>query len=278
MKPLLHALVLLVPAVPKVLAADAVPGRERLQPPRTTAASPLTDRFALTLGYGLEDGSLRMRVDGDYAGTALDAVTDLGVPRQRDVLQAELAFRFGQFSRLRIDYVAVQRDATRVLARELVIDDERWSAGGTVHTRAGLRSLGFDYSRAMHQDERGELSLSAGLRLSEGEALVESADLQRARAVEGVLPVPTLGLDGTWLPRERWSVNARVQYIAGRRGQVQAALARLQADVQYRWHDNLAVGLGVTRLDIDATSARPGDSGRLRAAGTTAALFLRAAF
>ena len=59
---------------------------------------------------------------------------------------------------------------------------------------------------------------------------------------------------------------------------VEAALARLQTDVQYRMFDNLAVGLGYNRLDVEADSARAGNSGRLRVKAGGPALFLRASF
>jgi hypothetical protein len=271
--------VLCLALLPAVHAAEA-PSRQLLQPPVALSPSPVTDRFALVAGAAWNSMDTRMRIDdpAPFAGTAFDAESDLGLPSRQQTAQVELFFRFGELSRLRVDYLQMQRAASSVLPQTLRIREQVYNAGTTVGARASLRTLGFDYSRAMFRNARGELALSAGLRFSEGEARIESAAQQQALQAEAVLPVPTLGLDGTWNVRERWSVNARMQLIVAGRDDVEAALARLQADVQYRLFDNLAVGLGYNRLDVEADSGRVGDSGRVRVKAGGPALFLRASF
>jgi len=275
----LSTVLLCLALLPAVLAAE-LPQRELLQPTGQVAPSPVTDRFALVAGYAWNNIDTRMRIDdpAPFAGTAFDAESDLGLSSSQKTAQVELFFRFGELSRLRVDYLQIQREGSSVLPQALNIREQVYNAGTTVGARASLRTLGFDYSRAMYRNARGEIALSAGLRLSEGDARIESAVQQQTLQAEAVLPVPTLGLDGTWNVRDRWSVNARVQVIVAGRNDVEAALARLQTDVQYRMFDNLAVGLGYNRLDVEADSARAGNSGRLRVKAGGPALFLRASF
>jgi hypothetical protein len=87
-----------------------------------------------------------------------------------------------------------------------------------------------------------------------------------------------VAIDGTWRISRRWALTARGQYLSVKVSSAKGALSNYRADLQFRWRQNLAVGLGYesTHTQIDVTNSNPNGLFRLDTQGPE--LFVRASF
>jgi hypothetical protein len=279
-----------MPAIPTVtllalLAATAVqaadePKRELLQPPKEEIASPITDHFALSGIYSLGSVSTVARYDRSplVAGTTVDAEKLLGLDDKLNKGSIAMMFRFADRSRVAIDYFKLTRHGDVVLNQPIVVGTSTYLVSDRVLTDLDLRILGLTYTYSFIRTERFEVGAGLGIRIGQAEGSGEVPARRQLDTFDGVAPLPTLTLDGTWRITKRFSLNSRVQYFAVHTGGVDGSLSSLHADVQYRAWKNLAVGLGYSKLGVVVDSADPGNTGRLDLQVTGPELFLRASF
>ena len=94
----------------------------------------------------------------------------------------------------------------------------------------------------------------------------------------GAGPFGTVALDGTFLITDRFSFNARAQYMSLTLSGNKDKLGDYHADVQFRWKPNLAFGLGYesTTETVNVTSGNPYGDMQFDVHGGE--LFVRASF
>jgi hypothetical protein len=258
----------------------AEPQRELLQPPKVEIASPLTDRFALKGIYSLGKVSTEVRYDQapGVLGTNFYAEDLLGLEDKSHVGGLEMMIRMGQRNRLRVDYFKLARHGDVVLDQRVVIGDNTYLLTDRLVTSVDLRMLGLTYTYSFLKTERFELGGGLGLHLGQGEGVGEVPARRVRDNFDGVAPLPTLVLDGSWRISRRFSFNGRVQYLTVHTQGIDGTFGNYHADLQYRWRKNLALGLGYSKLQILVNSADPGNTGRLDFQVKGPEAFLRASF
>lgn len=222
---------------------------------RAPVVSPITDRFALRALYFKGSADTRVRLDSSAVppvpGTVIDAEGTLRLDDAVDLGRMELWFRFGDRTRLRVDYFKLNRFGATVLDGDLSFGDDLYLAGESIESSLDYRSLSFSFLYSFLRREKFELAAGIGVYLVDVQAAAEAVDRNAREEESGVAPVPTLALDGTWRFARRWSLNARGQYVSTTIDGIDGTLGEYHADVQYRWKRNLAVGLGYSALDVD---------------------------
>lgn len=266
-------------AAPAVRAADE-PQRELLQPPKVVIPSPITDRFALTGGMQFGSVSTEARYDQSplVAGTNFFGESLLGLDDRIAKGYMDLMFRFGERSRFSVDYFKLTRHGDVTLNQPLVVGDTTYRVSDRLVTEVDLRVLGLTYTYSFLKTERVELGGGLGIRIGQGQGEGDVPARRERDTFDGVAPLPTLTLDGTWRFTRRFSFNGRVQYFAVHTGGVDGSLGDLHADVQFRAWKNLAVGAGYSQLHVLVNSTDPGNTGRLDFKVKGPELFLRASF
>jgi hypothetical protein len=270
------------PAQPKrPLASDT------LKPPKKNASSsPITDRFALRVLYWSTSISTDLRLDqrDGTAGTELSAENDLGMRHSKSEGRAELMFRLRERNRLRVDYMKLSRNGDAVLDKQINFGNQTFNVADEAQTLLEWRSLTFTYSRSVLYTDRFEAGLGLGISLIEARANGEVVARNIREHQEAVGAFPTLLLDTTWRISKRWSLNLRGQRFSTSVNRFSGALSDFHGDVQWRWRENLAFGLGFTRqhtlVDVGKKNgAQPGDlTGRFDQGAHGPELFLRASF
>lgn len=257
------------------LLAEAQPARGA-----KAIASPITDRFAMRASYSNLSVETIFRLDQEDGtpGTITNAEEDLGLDDQLDQGRMELYFRFGDRGRMRVDYFKVNRFAATTLEETIDFGDEIFLVGEDVESSIDFRSLAFTYTYSFFKGEQYEIGVGAGVHLMEAKALGEVPARDIREDESGVAPVPTLAVDGIYRFHERWSVNARAQYLSVSVDEVEGSLTDAHLDVQYRWKPNFAIGLGYSyfHLDVDVTDGDFPGLFNLKSKGPE--LFLRASF
>jgi hypothetical protein len=288
---LCFALAALLFAVHAASAADEQKrpvASDTLKPPKKAASSsPITDRFALRVLYWPASLTTNLRLDptAGNPGTQLVAEDDLGLDDKKQEARMEMIIRLRERNRLRIDYLKLSRLGDQVINQQIVFGDQTFNINDRAQTALEWRNLTLTYTRSIIYTTRFELGAGLGMSILEARARGEVVARNIREHQEAVGAFPTIALDGTWRISKRWSFNVRGQRFTAHVDEFRGSLADYHGDVQFRWRENFALGLGYTRIktlvDVgqDTNGGNPDDlTGRFDQRMSGPELFLRASF
>jgi hypothetical protein len=231
--------------------------RELLQPPKHSIPSPITDRFALRGVYYQPSVNTLLRYDNSAGvpGTEFTAEDTLGLDKELNQGSLEMWFRMAERHRIRVDYFKMTRHGDVVLDQVLNFGDTTFLPGERVVSNMDLRTLGITYTYSLFKHETFEIGLGVGLQLLQLEGAAKSPVRFVEESFDVAGPMASIGLDATWRFTQRFSANARIQYLQANVDTVDGLYGQYHLDVQYRWRPNLAFGLGYsqTRMKVDST-------------------------
>jgi hypothetical protein len=234
---------------------------EALKPKSLEIASPVSDHFYMRGAYfqGTVDTTLRLDSTGSTTqdGTVLSGEDDLGLDDVVDQARMEFDVRMRERHHVRIDYFKLNRFSEQQLPRDVDFGDFHFDAGDTFRAKLDWRMLSITYYYSLFKAERFEAGLGLGLHIIEAKAEgSEPGTLNREEDSEvGIFP--TIAVNGAFRISKRWAVTARAQsFTAGVNG-FEGTLSDYHGDIQYRWKQNLALGLGYSMIksEIDVTDA-----------------------
>lgn len=238
-------------------ASESTPQRELLKPPTHSIPSPITDHFALKGIYFQPKVSTLLRYDSSTGatGTEFSVEDTLGLGDALNQGTIEMWLRMSERHRLRVDYYKMTRKGDVVLDQLVTFGDSTFLPGERVVSNMDLRELGLTYTYSLLRRETIEVGVGLGLHLLQVEGAAEVPLRFVGEDFDTAGPMATLAVDGTWRIKERFSVNARVQYFQGNIDAVDGLFGAYHLDVQYRWRPNFAIGLGYsqTRMKVDST-------------------------
>jgi hypothetical protein len=245
------------PVIPVTPSADA---DGSLAPP-LPVASPITDHFALRADFSWDRVSTQARIDSPtVTGTPFSAERDLGLTALAYQWRMELIFRLRSRSRVRVNFLELQRQATTHVSTPLTIAGTRFGGpsplDNPVKSSFDWRQMDITYTYSFLQGERYELGAGLGVHLIEADAMVQIPNTPQQSEFSGAGPFATLALDGSFRIARQWSLNARGQYLHLALTSTSGALGIYHADLQYRPLRNLALGLG---YEIEDTQLRQND-------------------
>jgi hypothetical protein len=254
--------------------------RRSLEPPPVEIPSPITDHFSIRGSFldGKVSTDARFDSTNGAAGTPFSAENDFGLNDKSTQGRIEVIVRMRERSRLRVDYFKLDRAGGVVLARPIRFRNTVYAPGDLVQSELNLRLMGFTYAYSLLQRETFELGLGLGVHLVQADtrAAVRARSVRDSGSADGGLP--TLALDGTWRFAERWSVNARAQYLKVNVSGVDGNFSDAHFDVQYRWKPNVALGLGYSTIRLDASLNSSDLPGALAISTRGPEAFLRVSF
>jgi len=270
MRELYHATVLM--SLSAVALAQQAPA-----PP----ASPITDRFAARVSYYRASVSTTGFVtdpNSTTPGTPISMESDLGLSDKSDQGRVEFIFRARQRHRVRIDLWEMDRSATKAPTKDIVFGDITLLPTDQVVSNFFWRQSDFTYTYSVLYHPRFELGVGVGMHWIEASASAKVYARGLHEEFDGAGPFGTVALDGTFLITDRFSFNARGQYMSLTLGNSKGKLGDYHADFQFRWKPNLAFGLGYesTSEQVNVTSGNPYGNMQYKVHG--AELFVRASF
>lgn len=261
---------------------------DTLKPPKKAASSsPITDRFALRLLYWPSAVTTDLRIDPGTGplGTEVDAEDDLGLDDKSSEARAEMVIRLRQKNRLRVDYVKIARTGDQIIERTINFGDQTFNVNERALSSLEWRNLTLTYTRSLIYTSRFEVGAGVGFSILEARARGTVPARNVDEHQEAVGAFPTIALDGTWRISKRWALSLRGQRFTASVDEFKGSLADYHGDIQYRWRENFAIGLGYTKLhtlvDVGQDDTNPGDSdltGRFDQRMSGPEIFLRASF
>ena len=227
--------------------APLPPSKDRSTP------SPITDKFYAEGIYYAPHVKTDLRVDPhnapvDVTGTDVRAETALGLESRLNQGLPELMFRLGNRNKLRVDYLEVDRSATHQLAQTIDFGNEAFPVNALVSSAVDWRIFTVTYTYSIFRNDRFEAGTGLGVHFLQAEASAQVNATQQRQDVTGAGAFPTFPLDLAFRISRRWSVTARGQYFHADINNFDGWLADVHEDVQYRWKNNFALGVGYSSV------------------------------
>lgn len=249
---------------------DAPPTRSRaepvlkpsdvLRPDSFAVASPVSDRFAFRIIYFQPSVTTDVRLDptnGLNDGTQLSGEDDLGLDDQINQVRAEFDLRMSERHHLRADFFKLSRFKQQPLPRDISFGDFTFRQGDEFRTKLDWRVLSLTYTYQFLKFERFEAGLGLGVHIIQAQAEGgQPGTLNRERDTEvGIFP--TIAANAAFRISKRWAVTARGQSFSASPEGFEGTMSDYHLDLQYRWRENLAVGLGWSKLEsnLEVTDA-----------------------
>jgi hypothetical protein len=260
----------------------APPQRPLLQPPVVEVPSPITDRFAVRGMFFRPSVSTVVRYDDTtgIAGSKVSGEDTMGLQDNKNQLWLDLMFRMTPRHRIEAQFYQLKRRGEATLTAPFDFGDDTFDpADGELISRMDLRQLNLGYSYSLLRREKLEMALGLGIHLLQLTGSVEAPQAFKREELDTAGPFPTLSGDITWRFTRRFSINAGANYLKFSHSGVKGNSLAWNADLQFRAHRNLAVGLGYSSTYYRLDSSDPDFfSGYLKLKYQGPELFLRAAF
>ncbi len=263
-------------------AAEPPPPRPLLQPPVVEIPSPITDRFAVRAMYYRPSVSTIVRYDDTASapGTTISGEDTIGLPDTKSQGWLDLMFRMTPRHRIEAQYYQLRRTGEAVLSQPVDFGNDTFlPSDGQLISRMDLRQLNLGYMYSLVRQEQLEVGLGFGIHLLQLTGSLEAPATFKHEDLDTAGPYPTLAADVTWRFTRRFSVNAAAHYLDFSHGGVDGSSLAWHADLQFRAHRNLAVGLGYASTRYRLDSSDPDFfSGYVKLQYQGPELFLRASF
>jgi len=244
--------------------------------------SPTDERIRLSLGVEYLSNTTNMRLDSSAGlpGTPVDAENDLGLDRTDFEPKFDAMVRVGERNRLRFDYFTLDRTGQTTLTSPIVFRDALLQVGDPVETTLSLRSLGITYEYSFIHREKFELAATIGINDTDlsAQAKVSTETRHVNQTEDQAGPLPTLGLDSTYVISKRFYLDGRAQYFKLSVDHLTGTVEYYEFAALYRLRPNISFALGYTSAKADIDSRQTKTSGYFDLSSKGPEAFVRVAF
>jgi hypothetical protein len=224
--------------------------------------SPTDERVRLSLGamYVFNATTLRADSSTGVEGTEVGGESLFGLSKGNVEPKFEAVVRADTRQRLFFDYFTLDRSGSSMFTGgPLFFRNVVFLPGDPLQTRLDLRMFGISYGYSFWHSETLEIAVTGGVHATDvsTEARVQTATRHIIQDQDASGPIPTLGIDATWVASKRFYFDARVQYISAHVGDFDGSLGLYEVDGLYRFRPNVSFGIGYTgvRAHLDSTRA-----------------------
>lgn len=220
------------------------------------------------------------------AGTDLHLEDELGLPEHKTLGTLLVGARFGERWRAEFEYFSLKRSADKTLLEtEIVVDDTTFPISAAVDSEFDSKVARASVGYSFYKTDEAEAGVVAGLHVTrftfsvEGLGQVDGSTVAvRREEAAHTVPLPTIGAYGTYAFAPSWLASGRADAFAidykGHKGR----LLNLQANVQYRFTGNFALGVGYRYDQYKVTETRRDPRGELRYTFQGPQVFIDAGF
>ena len=228
--------------------------------------SPTDERFRLSAGalYVTTKTSYRADSSTGVMGTAVDGEDTFGLDHSDVEPKFQAVVRVATRHRLSFDYFTLDRSGNSLVGgTPIAFGDVILPATVPLATKMSLRTFGITYEYSFWHDEKLEIAATAGVHITDvsTQVRVQTSTLHLLEDEDEAGPVPTVGLDATWVISKRFYLDARGQYLDVHVNNLGGSLGFFYLDALYRYRPNVALGVGYSQIRADLTSARASHGG-----------------
>jgi hypothetical protein len=245
--------------------------------------SPTDEHVRVSLGAMYLSSSTTIIADSsaNTAGSEITAENEFGLSKHDFEPKFQATVRVEGRQRLSFDYFTLDRSGgSTVMDNPIAFRNVVFLPGDPLQTQLKLRMLGLTYEYSFWHTEKLEIAGTLGVHVSDLSAIakVETSARHVIQTDDVAGPVPTPGLDATWVASKRFYFDGRAQYLRVNTQNLSASLGIYELDAVYRYRPNVSFALGYTdiRAKIDSSSSSNGGLFDFSSKGPE--IFVRVAF
>jgi hypothetical protein len=269
------------------LAAPALLAALAASPARADDAyfSPTDERVRISLGAMHVSSATSLRADSSagVAGTTINGEREFGLDSSDFEPKFQATVRVATRQRLSFDYFTLDRSGnnTLPLAGTLIFfRDVQLQPGDPLQTKMSLRSFGITYGYSFWHSETLEIAGTLGVHATDvsAEARVQTQTRHIIQTEDQAGPIPTLGIDATWVVSKRFYLDGRAQYLKVNISNLDGSLGIYELDVLYRYRPNVSFAVGYSDFSANITSTKSSKAGMFDFSTKGPEMFFRIAF
>ena len=224
--------------------------------PAAAATDPLYEQgFSMRLGgfYSSADTTLRIDATNGAVGTSISLEDDLGFSKEETLPFIDAIWRINPRHRVELGYVSLARDSQKTITGEIRFGDSVFPVNANVGAAfdSDVWRLTYGWSSTARAATRFPCCSACTRRRSRRSSKSSSANRTIVEVADRTIPLPTIGLSGTWAIDPQWRLSATAQIFALNYGDYEGSLFNGSLSGEYRFNRNWALGLGYTAYDYD---------------------------
>ena len=228
--------------------------------PAAAADTLYEEGFSFRLLGFQSNAETRVRLDaGDGAlGTSISLEDDLGYSDSEFLPAFDAIWRINPRHRVELGYLKFGRDSQKTISGEIRFGDKVFPVSSDVHSEFDSDVWRLTYGWSFYREGGNELSLLLGLHTTKFSTKLETASGAIAEAAERTIPLPTIGIQGSWALGPSWRINGAVQVFSLEYDDYEGSFTTGSLAAEYRINRNFAVGAGYAMNDynLDVTKGK----------------------
>jgi hypothetical protein len=227
--------------------------------------SPTEERVRLSLGVSRQSSDTNIELDSKagVTGTAVNAENTFGLDKSDFEPKFQALVRVGELHRFRFDYFTLDRTANTTVHSPIIFRDVVLQPGDPLTTNLSIRTLGITYGYSFLHSDRYEVAFTIGINDTDisarGRVTTQTRHVDQTEDQAG--PLPTLGLDATWVLSKRFYFDGRGQYLKVSVNNLDGSLGFYELDALYRLRPNIAFALGYNIVKASLASTQTTQAG-----------------
>ena len=222
------------------------------------AGNPLNDTFSVSLGGFLLETDTTIRVDGEAAGTEIDAGRDLGL-QDADRFRLDAYWRMTPRQKLRLMYFDTRADGRRVIDEEIDFGDETFPVDAEINGEIKTQVLSLQYEFDFWQRENWELGGTFGIHNLKFTTSLSATVNGQTGAIESSAeangPLPVLGLHGVYRFNEKFYLDYGLQFFKISYDVYDGSITDANVSAVWQFSEHWGLGAGWnqfrTKLEVD---------------------------
>lgn len=217
--------------------------------------------------------------------TSIDLESDLHLSDRAVLPAVNAGVQLGRFV-LGADFYSLHRSASRMASRDINFDDVTYPVGAAIDTRFDSDIYRLTIGYDLIQRKNAELGVAIGGHVTDfkieltGRGAIEGTTViaSHSRRKSVLAPLPTIGAFGAVEVAPRLTLGGRVDWLQLSVGDYDGRLWNAHAELSYRVHRNIALGVMYRYVDYRLDIHKPDWTGRMTYRFKGPALVVRAGF
>ena len=223
------------------------------------------DRFWGGLEYFYPTISSTARIDATATarpGTEIRLEDELDLADRKGTPYLNLGMRLGENWRIEFEYYDLKRTASKSLTRQIDFGDTTYPIGANIESKFDSTIYRLTGGWSFVKNPQAEAGVAFGFHVTDfqtqlsgqGTGVVTGAGFQR-EAHDALVPLPTVGLYGTYMINPQVGLRGRVDFLSLKYNEYDGRLMNWMAAVDWRFAKNVGAGIGYRYVDyrLDAT-------------------------
>jgi hypothetical protein len=228
--------------------------------------SPTDERVRLSLGAMHVSSATSLQADSSTGvpGSYINGEDQFGLDKSDFEPMFEAKVRVATRQRLSFDYFTLDRSGDSTVAgTPIAFRDVTFLPGDPLQTQLSLRTIGITYEYSFWHSETLEIAGTAGVHAADisTTAKVQTSTRHIIQTDDHAGPVPTVGIDATWVASKRFYLDGRAQYLNVHDDNLSGSLGIYAFDALYRFRPNVSFGVGYTEIKAHLASTQSSNAG-----------------